>query len=177
MARTTVGDVLVDGLARAGAGRLFAAPAGPEGLRAAARRRALEIVDTYDAVSAGVLAAVTGEVGDGPGALLAGLGDAPGVVRALAHAQRERAPLIVLTESGAGADAGLLAPVVKASLIVEPASAEHRVAHAANLALTDPRGPVHLVVGADVAGEPALPVAASYRPAPLPPPGPATLDA
>ena len=175
MARTTVADVLVDGLARAGAAHLFAAPAGPEALRAAARRRGLEIVDTHDAVSAGVLAAVSGEVGDGPGALLADLGDAPGVVRGLAHAQRERAPLIVLTEPGA--DAGLLAPVVKASLIVEPASAAHRVAHAANLALTCPRGPVHLVVGATVAGESALPVAVSYRPGPLPPPGPTTLDA
>jgi acetolactate synthase-1/2/3 large subunit len=40
-----------------------------------------------------------------------------------------------------------------------------------------PRGPVHLVVAADVVGEPALPVATDCRPAPLPPPQPAALDA
>ena len=175
MARTTVADVLVDGLARAGAARIFATPGATAALRAAAQRRPLEIVETPDAMAAGVLAAVSGELGEGPGAALAGLDDTPGLVRGIAHAQRDRAPLIVVTEGGA--DAGLLAPVVKISVIVEAASAAHWVAHAAQLAMTDPRGPVHLVVGDDVAGEPALPVATSCRPAPLPPPGPASLDA
>jgi acetolactate synthase-1/2/3 large subunit len=175
MARTTVADVLVDGLTRAGAARIFAAPGAPAPMRAAAQRRALPIVEAPDTMAAGVLAAVSGELGQGPGAALAGLDDAPGLVRGVAHAQRDRAPLIVVTD--AGADAGLLAPVVKASVIVEPASAAHWIAHAAQLAMADPRGPVHLVVGADVAEEPALSVAASGRPAPLPPPEPASLDA
>ena len=175
MARSTVADVLVDGLARAGATRIFAAQGAPAALRAAAHRRALPIVEAPDAMAAGVLAAVSGELGEGPGAALAGLDDTPGLVRGIAHAQRDRAPLIVVTEDGA--DAGLLAPVVKASVIVEAASAAHWIAHAAQLAMTDPRGPVHLVVGAGVAGEPALPVATSCRPVSLAPPEPASLDA
>jgi acetolactate synthase-1/2/3 large subunit len=175
MGRTTTADVLVDGLARAGAARVFVAPSAPAELRAAAHRRSLEIVDTPDDTAAGVLAAVTGEVGDGPGAMLAGLGDVHGLARGLAHAQRERSPVIVLTDGGP--DAGLLEPVVKASLGVEPSSAGHWIAHAANLAMKDPRGPVHLAVGAAVARQAALPVAASCRPSPLPPPETAMLDA
>ncbi len=175
MARTTVADVLVDGLARAGAARVFATPDAPSALRAAARRRPLDVVEAPDALAAAVLAAVSGELGDGPGAALASLDDTPGLVRGLAHAARDRAPLIVVT--GAGGDAGLLAPVVKASVIVEAASAAHWIAHAAQLAMTDPRGPVHLVVSGSAADAPALMIAASCRPAPLPPPGPAVLDA
>jgi acetolactate synthase-1/2/3 large subunit len=168
VARTTVADVLVDGLARAGAPRVFAAPGSAAALGAAARRRPLDVVEVPDSTAAGVLAAVTGEIGEAPGALFAGLADLTGLVRGLAHAQRDRAPVVVVT--GAGADVGLLAPVVKASLIVEPASAGHWIAHAANLAMTDPRGPVHLVVGAALVDASALPVAASCRPAPRSPP-------
>ncbi len=174
-ARTTVADVLVDGLARAGAARAFATPDAPSALCAAARRRPLDVVEAPDALAAAVLAAVSGELGDGPGAALASLDDAPGLVRGLARASRERAPLIVLT--GDGSDAGLLAPVVKASVVVEAASAAHWIAHAAQLAMADPRGPVHLVVSGGGAVAPALMIATSCRPAPLPPPGPAVLDA
>ena len=137
MARITVGDVLVDGLARAGASRVFTAPGAPVPLVAAAHRRALDVVATSDTASAGLLAAVSGEIGDGPGAAVAGLADAAGLVRGLAHAQRDRAPLIVLT--GGGADTGLMAPVVKATILVEPASAGHWIVHAAHLAMADPR--------------------------------------
>ena len=175
MARTTVADVLIDGLARAGAARVFAAPGGPVALADAARRRPLEIVEAPDAMAAGVLAAVSGEVSDAPGVAFAGFADTPGLVRGLAHAQRDRAPLIVVTP--AREDGGLLAPVVKASVVVEVSSAAHWIAHAAQLAMTDPRGPVHLVLADDVAGHATLPVATSCRPAPLPPPDSASLDA
>ena len=167
--------MLVDGLARAGAGRIFAAPGAPAAVRAAAARRPLDVVDAPDSTTAGVLAAVSGEVGEGPGALLAALDDLRGLVRGLGHAQRDRAPVIVLT--GEGDNAGLLAPAVKATVAVEPSSAGHWIAHAAQLAMADPRGPVHLLLGAGVADEPALPVAAGCRPAPLPPPEPAVLEA
>ena len=76
MARTTVADVLADGLARAGAGRLVTARASDAvatAVRAAAERRGLPVLDAPDAAVAGVLAAVSGEVGDGPGAVVAGL--------------------------------------------------------------------------------------------------------
>jgi acetolactate synthase-1/2/3 large subunit len=175
MARTTVADVLIDGLARAGVARLFATPDAAAAIRAAAQRRGVPVVGVPDAVAGGVLAAVTGEVGDGPGALLAALGDPPGLVRGLAHAQRDRAPVIVITADGA--DTGLLAPVVKASLAVEPASAGHWIAHAANLAMGDPRGPAHLVVERRTTDEAALPVATSCRRGPLPPPSPESLGA
>jgi acetolactate synthase-1/2/3 large subunit len=177
MARTTVADVLADGLARAGAGRLLTAQATDPvviAMRAAAERRGVPVLDAPDAMVAGVLAAVNGEVGDGPGAVVAGFGAAPGLIRGLAHAQRDRAPLIVIT--GDGSDAALLAPVVKASLVVEPASAGHWIAHAANLASSAPRGPVHLVVNAAAVSESALPVAAACRPLPLPPPDAAAFE-
>ena len=177
MARTTVADVLADGLARAGAGRIFAPrTSDPVAIarRAAAARRGVPVHDAPDAATAGVLAAVSGEIGDGPGAVLADLRDAPALVRGLAHAQRDRAPLIAI--SGGGSDVALLAPVVKGSLVVEPASAGHWIAHAANLASSAPRGPVHLAVDEAVVSQSALPVATACRPAPLPPPDPVALD-
>jgi len=175
MARTTVADVLVDGLARAGAARIFSGPPAADSWLAAAQRRRLAVVEIPDAMSAVVLAAVTGEVGEGPGAAITALDDVPGLVRGLAHAQRDRTPLILITPPGA--DAGLLTPVVKASLAVDAASAGHWIAHAANLAMTDPRGPVHLAVPDAVVDRATLPVATSCRPAPLPPPEPAMLGA
>ncbi len=174
-ARTTVADVLVDGLARAGVVRVFAAPDVPRALREAIGRHRLSLVEAPDAAAAGVLAAVTGEVTDAPGAVVASLDDPRGLARGLAHAQRDHAPVIVMTDGGA--EAALLAPVVKASVIVEAASAGHWIAHAAQLAMTDPRGPVHLVVAGGAGGAPALMIATSCRPAPLPPPEPAVLDA
>jgi acetolactate synthase-1/2/3 large subunit len=175
MAGPRVADVLADGLARAGVARLFVAPGAPAALVAAARRRGVDVLEAPDALAAGVLAAVTGEVGGLPGAMLAGLGDTAGLVRGLAHAHRDRAPLVALTD--AGPDVGLLAPAVKGSVVVEPGSAGHWIAHAAQLAMRDPRGPAHLVVGAGIADAPALPVAAACRPAPLPPPEPDALAA
>jgi acetolactate synthase-1/2/3 large subunit len=178
MARTTVADVLADGLARAGSGRLVTAPGDDPvtlAVREAIERRGLPVLEASDATWAGVLASVNGEVGDGPGALVAGLRDAAGLVRGLAHAQRDRAPLVAITERGA--DAGLLAPVVKAGLVVEPASAGHWIAHAANLATSAPRGPVHLMVDAATVSASALPVATVCRPAPLPAPDATALGA
>ena len=178
MARTTVADVLAEGLARAGTGRIVSTRVGTPvatAVRDASMRRGIPVIDAPDAATAGVLAAVSGEVGDGPGAALASLSETPALLRGLAHAQRDRAPLIAITE--AGSDAALLAPVVKATLVVEPASAGHWIAHAANLAVTAPRGPVHVVVDTSVVSKAALPVAAACRPAPLPAPDAASLDA
>jgi acetolactate synthase-1/2/3 large subunit len=49
---------------------------------------------------------------------------------------------------------------------VSPESAGHWIAHAVQLALAEPRGPVHLDLPAEVAGAPAVPVAAGVTPAP-----------
>lgn len=121
-----------------------------------------------------MLAAVTGEILEAPGAALAPLAGGAALTPGLALAARDRCPLILVTDLHA--DAALLAPVVKATVVVEAASAAHWIAHAANLAMTDPRGPVHVACADAVAGEPALPVATAIRPPALPPPTPAALE-
>jgi acetolactate synthase-1/2/3 large subunit len=161
--------VLADGLLRAGVTRLFGAPA------VLAAPSALDVVAAGD-LDACVMAAVTAELTEAPGA--AALGLLSGVrhaVDGLAHAARDRAPVIVLTSRHA--DEGLLAPVVKASIVVTPSSSAHWIAHAAQLAMADPRGPVHLQVDSAQAAVAAVPVAAAARRAPLPPPDAAALDA
>src|SRR5262249_6144633 len=62
-----------------------------------------------------------------------------------------------------GADAG-----AKAALTVTSASAAHWIAHACQLALKEPWGPVRLDVSDAAARDPALPVTTSCRPAPPP---------
>ncbi len=168
-----VADVLVDGIARAGAMRAFITPDAPRALAEAAARRGLGLVDAPDAAGACVLAAVTGELTDAPGVVIGVLDDIGALSPGLTLAARDRAPLILLTDTHA--DLALLGPIVKASLVVEPADAGHWIAHASNLALTEPRGPVHVACAVAVAEASALPVAAVCRPAPLPAPG--NLDA
>jgi acetolactate synthase-1/2/3 large subunit len=121
------------------------------------------------------MAAVSGELDEAPGAAAVSL--AAGVtalVDGAAHATRDRAPVIVVSD--AGADARLLEPVTKASLVPDAASVGHWIAHAAQLSMAAPRGAVHLAVRPDVVQAPTLPVATSCRRAPLPPPPAATLD-
>jgi acetolactate synthase-1/2/3 large subunit len=154
--------VLVDGLLRAGATRLFGEAA------VLAEAPGIDVVPAAD-FSACIMAAVTAELTEAPGA--AALSLRSGVRQAvdgLAHAARDRSPVIVLTPRHP--DAGLLAPVVKASIIVAPSSAAHWIAHAAQLAMADPRGPVHLQIDGAEAEVAAVPVATAARRAPLPPP-------
>jgi acetolactate synthase-1/2/3 large subunit len=163
-----VAAVLADGLLRAGVTRLFGAPT------VLAPPSALDVVAAGD-LDACVMAAVTAELTEAPGA--AALGLQSGVrhaVDGLAHAARDRAPVIVFTPRHA--DAGLLAPVVKASIAVTAPSAAHWIAHAAQLAMADPRGPVHLQVDSAEAEVAAVPVAAAARRAPLPPAAAGALD-
>jgi acetolactate synthase-1/2/3 large subunit len=171
----TVADVVVDGLKRAGTARLFGVPGVGGNLRflEAARARDLPLVLAYGDAAACVMAAVTGDLGDAPGVALAGRG--PGVAAAItgvAHAALDRSPMLLLTDRHPGT---LLA--CKASLRVEAPSAAHWIAHAVQLAMKPPRGPVHLDVPPDVAREPALPLATACRPEPLPPPAAEALDA
>lgn len=175
MIPATVVAVVADGLARAGAGRVFDATRGAHPLATAAPARGLAVVEAGGDVTAGVMAAVTGDLTDAPGvALLAlreGVGDA---IEGLAHAAAAQAPLVAVVAPHD--DVPLLAPAVKGVVAVEPASAAHAVAHAAQLALADPRGPVLLTLGEAVAGRPSVPVATACRPAELPPPPPERLD-
>jgi acetolactate synthase-1/2/3 large subunit len=187
----TVAEILIDGLRRAGVQRIFGVPGGGSNLELleAARAQGLPFVLCHQESAACIMAAVTGELGGAPGAVLSTLG--PGVsasATGLAHAYLDRSPLIYLSDRHpeetlgfathqAFDHAAFLAPVVKGSLAVTAESAGHWVAHAAQLAMKEPRGPVHIDLPADVAGQPAVPLAAVTAPAPLPQPAAADLDA
>ena len=181
----TVADLLVEGLLRAEVPRLFGVPGGGSNLEVleAARARGLPFVLCHQEWAACIMAAVTGELTGHPGAVLSTLG--PGVTASatgLAHARLDRSPLIYISDRH---PAGVLeyathqyldhtahlGPITKGSVTVGVDSAAHWVAHAVQLALAEPRGPVHLDLPADVAGKSAMAVATSVAPAP-----PAALD-
>jgi len=174
----TVAELIVEGLLRAEVPRVFGVPGGGSNLEVleAARARGLPFVLCHQEWAACIMAAVTGELTGRPGAVLSTLG--PGVTASatgLAHAQLDRAPLLYISDRhplGVLAyathqyvdHAAHLGPIVKGSVTVTPDSAGHWVAHAVQLALAEPRGPVHLDLPADVAGAPAVPVATTVTP-------------
>jgi acetolactate synthase-1/2/3 large subunit len=186
----TVAELIVEGLLRADVPRLFGVPGGGSNLEVleAARARGLPFVLCHQEWAATIMAAVTGELTGRPGAVLSTLG--PGVTASatgLAHAMLDRSPLLYLSDRH---PAGVLAyathqyvdhaahlgPIVKGSVTVSPDSAGHWVAHAVQLALAEPRGPVHLDLPADVAGAPAVPVATTMTPPTVPVPDDALVE-
>jgi acetolactate synthase-1/2/3 large subunit len=186
----TVAELIVEGLLRADVPRLFGVPGGGSNLEVleAARARGLPFVLCHQEWAATIMAAVTGELTGRPGAVLSTLG--PGVTASatgLAHALLDRSPLLYLSDRH---PAGVLAyathqyvdhaahlgPIVKGSVTVSPDSAGHWVAHAVQLALAEPRGPVHLDLPADVAGAPAVPVATTMTPPTVPGPDDALVE-
>src|SRR5207244_10125456 len=135
---TTVADVVVGGLHRAGTPRIVGVPGrGAQLLLVeAARRRGLSVVLAHDEAAACVMAAVTGDLVSAPGAALAAPG--PGVAAAatgVARAILDRSPMILVTDRHPENVHGC-----KASLFVQAASASHWTAHAGQLAMTEPRG-------------------------------------
>ena len=181
---------MVDGLRAAGVARLFGVPGGGSSLEIveAARRRELPFVLCRQESAAAIMAAVTGELTGRPGVSLATLG--PGVTASatgVAYARLDRAPLVLLTDRHPAAaldftshqalDHGAhLGAIAKGSLVVSAETASHRVAHAVQLALAEPRGPVHLDLPADVSGQSAVPLALSATPPPPSAPAEALLD-
>jgi acetolactate synthase-1/2/3 large subunit len=164
--RTTVADVIVDGLRRAGTPRLFGLVRGraDHPILAAAGAMGLPVALAAGEAGAWVMAGVTGDLVDAPGAVVI---DEPSVS---ASGVRD-APMILLTSGHPSALSGC-----KETLRVETESAAHRIAHAARLAMSEPRGSVHLDIPADVARSAAIPLATSCRPDPLPYPDGAALD-
>src|SRR6185295_13441231 len=134
----------------------------------AARARGLPVTIAPHETGAVVMAAVTGDLVDAPGAVLIG---EDGAASAHAHNVPDDAPLILLT-SGHPSDV----PHCKETLRIEAVSAAHRIAHAVRLAMTEPRGPVHLAISPGVASAAAVPLATSCRPDPLPYPDGVALD-
>ena len=172
MSRTTVADVIVDGLRRAGTPHLIGlARAGRADVPIfdAARAIGLPVWLVPGETAAGVIAAVTGDLLDAPGAVV--VGDATDAISSAVTLAAARAPVIVVTSGHPSAMSGC-----KETLRVETESAAHRIAHAARLALSHPRGPVHLDIPADVALRAALPLATSCRPDPAPYPPVDALD-
>ncbi len=104
----------------------------------AARARGLPVTIASHETGAFVMAAVTGDLVDAPGAVLIG---EDGSASAHAHNVPDDAPLILLT-SGHPSNV----PRCKETLRIEAVSAAHRIAHAVRLAMTEPRGPVHLAI-------------------------------
>jgi acetolactate synthase I/II/III large subunit len=176
----TVADLLVAGLRRAGVPRLFGVPGGGSNLELleAARVQGLPFVLAHQEWAACIMAAVTGELSGHPGASISTLG--PGVTASatgLAHARLDRAPMLYVSDRHPEAALAFtthqtvdhrahLGAIVKGTVTVTPDSASHWIAHAVQLALAEPRGPVHLDVPADVAGRDAVPMAVTVAPPP-----------
>ena len=179
----TVADIVADGLVRAGTPRVFAVADEHRvsALLDAVRRRGLEVVETRGETAACLMAAVTGTLAGAPGAaVIAGVRGLARAAEGVADAFLDRSPLVVITT---GADVpreghrARLAAITKATLGVGADSAAHWIAHACQLAMKEPRGPVHLDVAAHFAAAAALPIATACRPDPLPPPDAPSLDA
>jgi acetolactate synthase I/II/III large subunit len=166
--RTTVADVVVDGLRRAGTPVVIGITGERSGLPILDAARAIELPVALASTARGacVIAAVAGDLADAPGAAV--IDDVP---VAASGEPVARAPLILLTSGRPSA-----LPGCKETLRVETESAAHRIAHAARLAMTEPRGAVHLDIPGDVATRTALPLATSCRPDPTPHPAPEALD-
>src|SRR5262245_1394594 len=186
----TVARLIVESLQRAGVPRLFGVPGGGSNLDLldAADSVGLPFVLCHQEWAACIMAAVTGDLIGAPGAAFATLG--PGVTASatgLAHAFLDRSPMIYVSDRHPEAalaftthqrvdHVAMLSAIVKGSVTVTADSASHSVAHAVQLALKEPRGPVHLDLPADVSGRPAVPAARNVTPSPDPVPTPATLD-
>jgi acetolactate synthase-1/2/3 large subunit len=190
MGEVTVAEVIVEGLRRAGVPRLFGVPGGGSSLDIleAARCRELPFVLCHHEWAACIMAAVTGDLTGHPGVALSALG--PGVTASatgLAHAFLDRSPMIYVSDrhpesalaftTHQRVDHGaLLAGIVKGSVRVTADSVNHEVAYAVQLALEEPRGPVHLDLAVDVARQAARPAASAVSAAPCPAPEAAALD-
>jgi acetolactate synthase-1/2/3 large subunit len=146
---------------------VFTAPGAAAPVLAAARASGLDLIETAGATAACIMAAVTGELDDAPGAAIVSLAaGVTAIADGAAHATRDRAAVLVVSD--AAGDARLLEPVTKASLVLDAASVSHWMAHAALLATASPRGAVHLALSPSIATAPTVPVATSCRRPPLP---------
>ncbi len=183
-AMPTIAELVVQSLKNAGTPRVFGVPGGGSSLELveAARAGGLPFILVHQESAACTMAAVTGELTGRPGAALATLG--PGAASAangLAYASLDRAPMIFLTDRHPQAaleftthqtidHAALFAPVSRKSLVLTPDSALEAIQLALRLSLEEPRGPVHLDLPSDLAGQSARTQAIEVSPAssPLP---------
>ena len=167
MSDTTVGALLVRRLHDAGVRRAYGFPGGGSNLDLidAFGAGSIDWVLTHTETGAGFMACAEAELGDAPGVLVVGNG--PGLtsaVNAVAHAALDRVALVVISDRFLEAEAAttghqvldqraVLAPLVKFGATVCAEDFAQTLGHALALALEHPRGPVHLDMPRDCAGE------------------------
>jgi len=161
-------DLIVATLKAAGIGRGFGIPSGNVlPLMEAMRKGGIEFVLTAHEGSAGFAADVTGRMTGVPGLCIATLGPgATNLTTGVGCAWLDGSPLIAITCNLNTDQLGrriqmwidhhaLFAPIVKATWRLENGRIGETVNAAIQLALTEPRGPVHLDLPEDVALAPA----------------------
>src|SRR3984957_16654522 len=157
-------DLIVATLKSAGITRGFGIPSGNvRPLMEAMRRGGVEFVLTPHEGSAGFAADVTGRMTGAPRLPAAPLGPgAPNRAAGVGCAFLDRSPLIAITCNLNRDQLGrriqmwidhhkLFAPITKATLRLEPGKVGATVAAAIRIAMSEPRGPVHLDLPEDVA--------------------------
>ncbi len=173
-------DLIVATLKAAGIDRGFGIPSGNVlPLMEAMRSGGIDFVLTAHEGSAGFAADVTGRMTGRPGLCIATLGPgATNLATGVGCAFLDRSPLIAITCNLNTDQLGrriqmwidhhaLFAPITKATWRLEKGRIAEMVSAAVALALTEPRGPVHLDLPEDVALAPAreaAPPAAASRP-------------
>jgi acetolactate synthase I/II/III large subunit len=161
-------DLIVATLKAAGIDRGFGIPSGNVlPLMEAMRKGGVEFVLTAHEGSAGFAADVTGRMTGVPGLCIATLGPgATNLATGVGCAWLDRSPMIAITCNLNTDQLGrriqmwidhhaLFAPIAKATLRLENGRIAETVNEAIRLALTEPRGPVHLDLPEDVAVAPA----------------------
>jgi acetolactate synthase I/II/III large subunit len=176
-------DLIVATLKAAGIARGFGIPSGNVlPLMEAMRKGGVEFVLTAHEGSAGFAADVTGRMTGAPGLCIATLGPgATNLATGIGSAWLDRSPLIAITCNLDTAQLGrrlqmwidhhrLFAPITKATLPLEQGHIGETLAHAIRIALSEPRGPVHLDLPEDVALAPTSELCpALVPPLPIPP--------
>src|SRR3984957_16067212 len=177
-------DLIVATLRAAGIRRGFGVPSGNVlPLIEAMRRGGIEFLLTAHEGSAGFAADVTGRMTGAPGLAIATLGPgATNLATGVGCAFLDRSPMIAITCNLNTDQLGrriqmwidhhqLFAPITKATIRLEPGKVGATVAEAIRIAMSEPRGPVHLDLPEDVAlaaareEVPPIPTAARAAPA------------
>ena len=161
-------DLIVATLKAAGIDRGFGIPSGNVlPLMEAMRKGGVDFVLTAHEGSAGFAADVTGRMTGAPGLCIATLGPgATNLATGVGSAWLDRSPLIAITCNLNTDQLGrriqmwidhhaLFAPITKASFRLEKGKIAETVNEAIRIAMSEPRGPVHLDLPEDVALAPA----------------------
>jgi acetolactate synthase-1/2/3 large subunit len=161
----TLARAVAETLASCGVTRMFGVPGGGSSLDLidAGAACGIEFVLCRTETAAAIMASVTGEITGVPGVVLTGIGPgAASVVNGVAYASLERAPLVVFTDTHeAGAVApphqifdqrALFRPISKAQVRLSPEGGVREISRLLDLAVTWPRGPVHVDLSAGDAG-------------------------